>query len=304
MPPPDTSPTTALASQNAGGKNVPTLLTEAERTLPLKAITLYSPPGESPAGYKHGNYDRRQMARRTDEMAHLSTLRVRRSPRRKWRVRNTRSLSRLPTRTTPIQRMTDDNRTWLKPQQVSEIRDTCYSGVFQNRLQTRNDAIIALLYDAGLRPTELVDVTTEMFDPDDGVIRLPSSAQKQYPTDSSPPPAEIELGRTEYTADTVRTLNQYISARENDSMFLFGDIRTRTVRYMVKKCAENSGIEPYAGFAGRGDPSDISPYTFRHSVAYRLLSACDGYTMYDVRNRLRHRSISTTEQHYDFFDSV
>jgi integrase/recombinase XerC/integrase/recombinase XerD len=45
-------------------------------------------------------------------------------------------------------------------------------------------------------------------------------------------------------------------------------------------------------------------HTLHHSVAYRMLHAYDGYTLYNVRNRLRHSRLSTTEQRYDHFDSV
>lgn len=37
----------------------------------------------------------------------------------------------------------------------------------------------------------------------------------------------------------------------------------------------------------------------RHGVAWRIINAEQGHTLYDVRNRLRHRSITTTERRYD-----
>lgn len=55
---------------------------------------------------------------------------------------------------------------------------------------------------------------------------------------------------------------------------------------------------------GAGEPSDVTPHTLRHSVAYRMLNHEDGNTLYDVRNRLRHSSIQTTEKVYDHFDRV
>lgn len=203
-----------------------------------------------------------------------------------------------------------DEKTWLKPPQVETMRDACYSDGFATYLQSRNDAIIALMYDAGLRPGELVSLTTEMFHPDEPALHLPSDVQKQYPTDTSPPPTSIRLADDDYTSDTVRTLNTYLNSRWKDSLFLFPSrnaesMTTRQLRRTVKKIAVEADVSPHVGFGGRGDPKDIDPYTFRHSVAYRLLSCRDdGTTMYDVRKRLRHTSIETTEQHYDHFDTV
>lgn len=48
----------------------------------------------------------------------------------------------------------------------------------------------------------------------------------------------------------------------------------------------------------------VSAHTLRHSVAYRMLYDYDGYTLYNVRNRLRHQRLSTTERVYDNFDTV
>lgn len=201
-----------------------------------------------------------------------------------------------------------DATTWLKPHQVQALRDACYD---KSRYNTgaRNDAIIALLYDAGLRPGELTGVTNEMFHPDEPSLRLPSSVQKQYPTDQSPPPVTIGLARDEYTSDTVRTVRQYQQATDRDSLYLFGtrqsdSLSTRQVRNIVKDAAVSADVRPHIEHEGQGDPSDVDPYTLRHSVAYRLLIATDGNTMYDVRNRLRHQSIQTTEENYDHFDMV
>lgn len=206
--------------------------------------------------------------------------------------------------------MSDETTTWFKPDEVEAMRNACYSSEFASYLQSRNDAIIALMYDAGLRPCELVSLTTAMFHPDEPALKLPSSVQKQYPTETNPPPANIELSKDDFTSDTVRTVQQFLNNRWKDSLFVFPSrnsesMTTRSLRNMVKDVAVNADVRPYVGFAGRGDPQDVSPYTLRHSVAYRLLNAReDPTTMYAVSQRLRHRSIETTQRHYNHFDSV
>jgi len=48
----------------------------------------------------------------------------------------------------------------------------------------------------------------------------------------------------------------------------------------------------------------VSAHIRRHSAAWRMLRAEDGHTMYDVRNRLRHSTLLTTERNYDHFDVI
>jgi integrase/recombinase XerC/integrase/recombinase XerD len=79
-------------------------------------------------------------------------------------------------------------------------------------LAGRNDAIIALLYDTGLRVGELVALDVEMLDLDEGVLMLPASIQKDYPNDNTPQYTEIELA-----SEVVRTLRMYLNSRWKDS---------------------------------------------------------------------------------------
>ena len=73
---------------------------------------------------------------------------------------------------------------------------------------------------------------------------------------------------------------------------------------MLYKVAETASIRPYLVDGSRGDAGDVSPHALRHSVAYRMMNAKGGNTLYDVRNRLRHRSIQTTERIYDHLIEV
>lgn len=73
---------------------------------------------------------------------------------------------------------------------------------------------------------------------------------------------------------------------------------------MLHKVAAEAEIRPYLRDGSRGDVDDVTPHTLRHSVAYRMMNVEEGNTLYDVRNRLRHRSIQTTEQVYDHINRV
>jgi integrase/recombinase XerC/integrase/recombinase XerD len=171
-------------------------------------------------------------------------------------------------------------------------------------LQQRNEAIVALLADTGLRVGELVDVDVEMLREENTALYLPTRIQKDYPTDSSPPPATLELA-----SDTSRLLSSYLTNRWKDTEALFPSrssdrITTQGVRDMLHKVAAEAGVRPFLVDGSRGDAGDVTPHTLRHSVAYRMMNVEEGNTLYDVRNRLRHRSIQTTEQVYSHIDRV
>lgn len=198
---------------------------------------------------------------------------------------------------------TKTNIRFVKPQQVEAMRDAAYEGLHGQR----DDAIVTLLYDTGLRRSELSAVDREMVDLDDGQLRLPSGIQKDYPNENTPDPVTVGLD-PESDLRTVRTLRGYLSTRDDDSAALVVSQKSnrmtgKGINDVVKRLAERADVRPHT-FAGRGESDDVTAHTLRHSVAYRMLHEYDGYTLYNVRNRLRHSRLSTTEQKYDHFDSV
>jgi integrase len=203
--------------------------------------------------------------------------------------------------TTPAN-VTETNISWLKPEQVEAMRDAAYEG----RHGARDDAIVTTLYDTGLRRLELSGVDRDMLDLDDGVLRIPPRVQKQYPNDNDPSRRTFRLDPTG-SLRTERTLRAWLNERRDvDALFPSqkSDRMTgKAINDVVKRVAARAGVEPYT-YDGRGDAGDVSAHTLRHSVAYRMLRIEDGNTMYDVRNRLRHETILTTERNYDHFDTI
>jgi integrase/recombinase XerC/integrase/recombinase XerD len=170
-------------------------------------------------------------------------------------------------------------------------------------LAARNDALIALLYDTGLRVGELVALDVGMVDLDDGVLMLPADIQKDYPNDNSPRYTEIEL-----SGETVRTLRMYLNGRWKESEALFPSRQSnrmtqQSARNVVSRAALSADVSPYT-VEGRGSPESVTPHTLRHSVAYRMLNRENGNTLYDVTKRLRHATMQTTERVYSHFDRV
>lgn len=198
---------------------------------------------------------------------------------------------------------TDSKATvWLKPEQVESMRDATVAES-ASYLAQRNDALIALLYDTGLRVAEAIALDVEMVDLDEGIVMLPADIQKDYPTERSPQYTEIELA-----GETVRTLRNYLNNRWKDSSALFPSrqsdrMTTESARNVVRDAAEDAEIQPYS-VGGRTTSDRVTPHTLRHSVAYRMLNRENGNTLYDVTKRLRHATIQTTERVYSHFDRV
>lgn len=187
---------------------------------------------------------------------------------------------------------------WLKPDQIDKMRTVCYDR-FADYLAPRNEAIITLMYDTGLRVGELVAVDVEMLRDSNAELYLPAHIQKDYPNDNSPKAARLGLA-----SDTSRVVSSYLSSRWKDTEALFPSrsadrITTQGVRDLIHAAADAAGVEPFLRDGGRGDSGDVTPHALRHSVAYRMMNVEEGNELYDVRNRLRHRSITTTEQVYD-----
>jgi len=197
---------------------------------------------------------------------------------------------------------TNSNISWLKPGQVEDIRDAAHEG----RHGPRDDAIVTVLYDTGLRRAELAAVNRDMLDLDERELRIPAHIQKDYPNDNSPNPATFELDPSG-NLRTVRTLRAYLNHRsKTDSLFPSQKSERMTpkaINDVVKRSAERAEVEPHT-YAGRGTPNDVSAHTLRHSVAWRMLRDEEDNTLYDVRNRLRHATILTTERKYDHFDRI
>ena len=200
---------------------------------------------------------------------------------------------------------------WLKPDQVRALRRAAQRDETPAYLRDRNEALVALMYDTGLRVGELVALDVEFLhlDEDEPYLAVPAEIQKDYPTRRSPRYKEIRLGADEATYDTATRLRSYLRNRWKDSPAIFPSrqaerITTEAVRHVVQTLAEAAGVRPHTLAGRRGDPGDVTPHVLRHSVAYRMLHDEDEYTLYDVRNRLRHATIRTTEKVYDHFDRV
>lgn len=198
----------------------------------------------------------------------------------------------------------DQASTWLHPDQIERLRTVCYQDCFQPPFRQRNDALITLLYDTGLRVGELVQLTVGHLDLDGPTVRLPATEQSETGQPQPRSPATLNLDPA-HSLGTVRLLTSYLSNREGDSAILFpsrngGHLTPKAVRDVVSKAATTAEIRPYTS-TGRGEPADITTQTLRHSTAWRLLNV-ENQSMTAVRERLGHTAVSTTKSLYAGFD--
>jgi integrase len=191
-------------------------------------------------------------------------------------------------------------KTWLKPEDVDELRDACYTSEVPTYLQERNDALVALLYDTGIRRQEASLIDVDFLDLDRRTLRLPSHIQK-----GDPPSATLDLGK--WGADSTRALRRYLDRRWKDPDALFPSRQSErmspaSVTRTVTRLAEIAGVEPQVVDGGTGDPSDVTPHTLRHSVAFRVIRE-EGGRLEDVQLRLRHANLATTDRVYSHLRS-
>ncbi len=104
---------------------------------------------------------------------------------------------------------------WLKPDSLDALRTAVYR-CRPDYLQERDNTILTLMSDTGVRVGEFVAIDTDHLRDNNSVLYLPTHIQKDYPTDNSPSPARLRLA-----TDTTRTLTSDLSRRWKDTTALF-----------------------------------------------------------------------------------
>lgn len=75
---------------------------------------------------------------------------------------------------------------------------------------------------------------------------------------------------------------------------------TQTIRDTVEALAVEADVTVYRTDGEPAEPLELHPHALRHSLANYML-ADESNRLIDVRNRLRHHSIQTTERMYEHF---
>lgn len=172
----------------------------------------------------------------------------------------------------------------------------------------RDEVLVVLAIDLGLRAAELISLKKAMFRLEDGEVALPGHVQKDYPRkDITPGAVTMRLDPYSHFG-TVRLLRTYFGSewyRARESEYVFPSrqadvMSTESMRNVVRDLAVHADVTVHRSDGEPADPEELHPHAFRHSLANYMLA--DSETrLVEVRNRLRHRSITTTERVYDHF---
>lgn len=175
------------------------------------------------------------------------------------------------------------------PQKVRKLPDTLSFDEInlileQNDMRkpegVRNRAMLELLYGAGMRVSELVNVKlTDVFE-EEGVIKVRGKGDKERLV-----PAGSEAFH--YLKLYVESVRSKVPVKKEALNMLFvnrrgGALSRVMVFYIIKDLVKQAGIEKV-----------ISPHTFRHSFATHLIEG--GADLRAVQEMLGHESILTTE---------
>ena len=144
----------------------------------------------------------------------------------------------------------------------------------------RNRAILETLYSCGLRVSELVNLKLSDLYFDEGFIKVEGKGNKQRLIPISPRAInEIKLYFTDRNQIEVKSGHEdfvFISLRRGKRLSRI------MIFHMIKELAQQASIT-----------KNISPHTFRHSFATRLLEG--GANLRAIQCMLGHESIATTE---------
>jgi integrase/recombinase XerD len=176
---------------------------------------------------------------------------------------------KLPRRTKPLPKT-------LSPGEAERLIDAA-KGTQPRSL--RDQALVELLYGAGLRVSEAVGLDKSGVDLDDRFVRVTGKGGKER---------VVPIGR--HAADAVRRYlsrgRPYLDRRHRPELFLNakGGPLTRAGAFLIlRRLAEVAGLEP----------TRVHPHLLRHSFATHLLEG--GADLRSVQEMLGHADLSTTE---------
>jgi integrase/recombinase XerD len=162
---------------------------------------------------------------------------------------------------------------------VKEMLKLLDSVKIETPLETRNKAILEMMYACGLRISEVIDLSVHDIYWSEKVVRIMGKGSKQRIV----PIAQTSLYFLELYKKNARKLLR--KEKQTDIFFLnrFGNKLSRMgIWKMLKKLTIAAGIKKH-----------ISPHTIRHSFATHLLEA--GANLRVVQMLLGHSSINTTQ---------
>ncbi len=139
----------------------------------------------------------------------------------------------------------------------------------------RDQAVLELLYGAGLRVSELCGLRGGDVDPASGLVRVTGKGSKERDVPAGPAAMDALRAYWARRGAPARGEPVFLAARG-------GPLNPRAVQLMLKRRLALAGL-----------PADLTPHKLRHSCATHLLSG--GADLRLVQEQLGHASLSTTQ---------
>jgi len=147
-----------------------------------------------------------------------------------------------------------------------------------NVYESRDRAILELLYSCGLRVSELVGINLNDLDLESMSVKVLGKGNKER---------LVPLGSKASSAIKIYLIQRLDLKPKEDYLFVNsrgGRLTTRSIDRIIKKYAAISGI-----------PKNISPHVLRHTFATHLLGG--GADLRAIQEMLGHKSLSTTQRY-------
>lgn len=158
---------------------------------------------------------------------------------------------------------------FLYEERINNQHDDSYT----YKAQTRNIAIVELLFATGIRVSELCQLQNQDVDLQHGIIKVYGKGSKER---------IIQI----CSKEVMSVLKEYNRLLKPETFFFVNrlghEISTQSVRLLVKRCAKELNLSKH-----------ITPHTFRHTFATLLLE--EGVDIKYIQILLGHSSIITTQ---------
>lgn len=166
---------------------------------------------------------------------------------------------------------------FLSSDEISRFFDGLRGGSSPKSL--RDLALLELLYDTGMRASEVIELRTQDVDLDGGTVHCQSDEGRERSLPLTP--RVVEVLRTYLQRGRPRLV------RDEAEEMLFVNHRGRPLTrqglwLIIKERSEKAGIE-----------SGVTPHMLRHSFAAHLLE--EGVALREVQGRMGHASLSATQ---------
>jgi site-specific recombinase XerD len=164
----------------------------------------------------------------------------------------------------------------LTKEQVQQIMSIPY---IKCKTGLRNRVIMQVMYRAGLRVSEVCNLTPADVDLSQGMLYIQGGKgdkDRYVPVDTA------TLGWLNKWAETRLDVDHFFHVRDG------GKLDVRYIRDMVYRCSVKSGVYVQNG----NSKKKVYPHVFRHTFATELLE--EGFGIHEVQQLLGHSDIKTT----------